>query len=176
MASLAYRASARRLEAHHRHTLAALVAGRALVVLDQRVALQRIVDGPAQRAGAFAVHDAHPGQPGEVRLIDVLLDTRQRLVTRHADEVQFQARAFHLRALHAAHAALGFGLALLLAPDELHRVRRDLHAEGADLHLDLTVAHTEHLTLGVQRGHKHPDRKSTRLNSSHVKISYAVFC
>src|SRR5690606_40361909 len=23
---------------------------------------------------------------------------------------------------------------------------------------------------------KHPDRKSTRLNSSHVKISYAVFC
>src|SRR5690606_30652070 len=24
--------------------------------------------------------------------------------------------------------------------------------------------------------HLHPDRKSTRLNSSHVKISYAVFC
>src|SRR5436309_11634819 len=23
---------------------------------------------------------------------------------------------------------------------------------------------------------RHPDRKSTRLNSSHVKISYAVFC
>src|SRR5690606_41996374 len=28
-------------------------------------------------------------------------------------------------------------------------------------------------TLGVARG---SDRKSTRLNSSHVKISYAVFC
>ena len=41
------------------------------------------------------------------------------------------------------------------APDELHRVRRDLHAEGADLHPDLTVAHTKALTLGVQRGHKH---------------------
>src|SRR5690606_41121174 len=29
-----------------------------------------------------------------------------------------------------------------------------------------------------QRGHAHvfEDRKSTRLNSSHVKISYAVFC
>src|SRR5690606_42154666 len=26
------------------------------------------------------------------------------------------------------------------------------------------------------RGSAHPDRKSTRLNSSHVKISYAVFC
>src|SRR5690606_41978498 len=24
--------------------------------------------------------------------------------------------------------------------------------------------------------HAHPDRKSTRLNSSHVKTSYAVFC
>src|SRR5438445_7095785 len=25
-------------------------------------------------------------------------------------------------------------------------------------------------------GHKHADRKSTRLNSSHANISYAVFC
>src|SRR5690606_39813079 len=33
-------------------------------------------------------------------------------------------------------------------------------------------------TVGGQRLHRHPDqdRKSTRLNSSHVKISYAVFC
>src|SRR5690606_42039693 len=32
---------------------------------------------------------------------------------------------------------------------------------------------------GVRRGlraHRDQDRKSTRLNSSHVKISYAVFC
>src|SRR5690606_40311844 len=27
-----------------------------------------------------------------------------------------------------------------------------------------------------ERGEKREDRKSTRLNSSHVKISYAVFC
>src|SRR6266508_5447519 len=26
------------------------------------------------------------------------------------------------------------------------------------------------------QGHRHEDRKSTRLNSSHVAISYAVFC
>src|SRR5947209_11938686 len=26
------------------------------------------------------------------------------------------------------------------------------------------------------RGYLHPDRKSTRLNSSHANISYAVFC
>src|SRR5690606_42024113 len=30
--------------------------------------------------------------------------------------------------------------------------------------------------LSIQSGLRVPDRKSTRLNSSHVKISYAVFC
>src|SRR5690606_40878566 len=29
---------------------------------------------------------------------------------------------------------------------------------------------------GRRQRHRHRDRKSTRLNSSHVKISYAVFC
>src|SRR5690606_40061228 len=29
---------------------------------------------------------------------------------------------------------------------------------------------------GIAGGHAFQDRKSTRLNSSHVKISYAVFC
>src|SRR5690554_7225422 len=39
---------------------------------------------------------------------------------------------------------------------------------------DLELKHTE---LGRNRGHVHTqDRKSTRLNSSHVRISYAVFC
>src|SRR5690349_24688191 len=28
----------------------------------------------------------------------------------------------------------------------------------------------------ARAGRHHPDRKSTRLNSSHVEISYAVFC
>src|SRR5690554_7038580 len=30
--------------------------------------------------------------------------------------------------------------------------------------------------MSRHRGAKHRDRKSTRLNSSHVRISYAVFC
>src|SRR5690606_41850133 len=30
--------------------------------------------------------------------------------------------------------------------------------------------------VGQNLGQEQPDRKSTRLNSSHVKISYAVFC
>src|SRR5690625_6956387 len=38
------------------------------------------------------------------------------------------------------------------------------------------LTHQDHLGAGgdVQAGHE--DRKSTRLNSSHVAISYAVFC
>src|SRR5690606_39888005 len=42
------------------------------------------------------------------------------------------------------------------APDEVHRFSPE-------------VENTRHLVSGK-------DRKSTRLNSSHVKISYAVFC
>src|SRR5207302_4232703 len=34
----------------------------------------------------------------------------------------------------------------------------------------------EHLIVSVGGVLGHEDRKSTRLNSSHVKISYAVFC
>src|SRR5258707_9534571 len=30
--------------------------------------------------------------------------------------------------------------------------------------------------IGIARGPGHEDRKSTRLNSSHANISYAVFC
>src|SRR5207302_10048039 len=40
-----------------------------------------------------------------------------------------------------------------------------------DALLENAVAHT-----GPTRRSASPDRKSTRLNSSHVKISYAVFC
>src|SRR3712207_9432696 len=32
------------------------------------------------------------------------------------------------------------------------------------------------VVLGVDVEHRHGDRKSTRLNSSHANISYAVFC
>src|SRR5258708_31842055 len=37
------------------------------------------------------------------------------------------------------------------------------------------AAHHQHVALGRARG-GHRDRKSTRLNSSHQIISYAVFC
>src|SRR3712207_7341309 len=51
------------------------------------------------------------------------------------------------------------------------QVRRDLHpVEIAQVPDDLARAHA----AGVHRHHL--DRKSTRLNSSHANISYAVFC
>src|SRR5690606_42011146 len=46
----------------------------------------------------------------------------------------------------------------------------------AALPLGTTAAWTLVRTPGILRGRPVEDRKSTRLNSSHVKISYAVFC
>src|SRR5207302_8387171 len=59
---------------------------------------------------------------------------------------------------------VGKGAARLAAHIGAHAVGARLHAvwrDGGDVG-----------RLGPERG----DRKSTRLNSSHVKISYAVFC
>src|SRR3990172_2710798 len=50
------------------------------------------------------------------------------------------------------------------------RVRH--HAEGAERH----GRGGEHRVQQSHRGDRDPDRKSTRLNSSHGYISYAVFC
>src|SRR3712207_7482190 len=66
------------------------------------------------------------------------------------------------------------------APDDLQRVRRDdaraLHRVGEPpvRHLDdHGVAAAQAIDVAKRR---HVDRKSTRLNSSHANISYAVFC
>src|SRR5690349_23491934 len=42
--------------------------------------------------------------------------------------------------------------------------------------VDVTVARRTPLQAGVLGPRHRGDRKSTRLNSSHVEISYAVFC
>src|SRR2546426_2449597 len=57
-----------------------------------------------------------------------------------------------------------------------HIPRRRQLAEGAP-HYVLRHGRRPH-RLHQQRGHEHvtTDRKSTRLNSSHLVISYAVFC
>src|SRR5690606_42065038 len=66
----------------------------------------------------------------------------------------------HSRARHA----------LVVEREHLERVLRDLHAQVGGDHLRGIVG-----TRLVGRGGAQ-DRKSTRLNSSHVKNSYAVFC
>src|SRR5436305_11848669 len=42
--------------------------------------------------------------------------------------------------------------------------------EGKDVHVMHACGHDAHISMFIG------DRKSTRLNSSHVRISYAVFC
>src|SRR5690606_34234182 len=41
---------------------------------------------------------------------------------------------------------------------------------------ELAVLDAQRATYGINADNRRADRKSTRLNSSHVKISYAVFC
>src|SRR5690606_40263136 len=47
---------------------------------------------------------------------------------------------------------------------------------GIDRPLRLTPDEAVALVVALRMLAETPDRKSTRLNSSHVKISYAVFC
>src|SRR3712207_7086948 len=61
----------------------------------------------------------------------------------------------------------GFHQVVLVPPDERHRVVVKLLELGVG-QLDRREVGGEHRPL--------PDRKSTRLNSSHANISYAVFC
>src|SRR3712207_8388678 len=51
-----------------------------------------------------------------------------------------------------------------------------LGGEIIELCGDQTDEPDHHLALGAHLGRRPKDRKSTRLNSSHANISYAVFC
>src|SRR5688500_19251671 len=69
-----------------------------------------------------------------------------------------------------------------------HEGRVPLHTLRADIDYATSTAKTTYGTIGVKcwifkgevvedrRGKTYSDRKSTRLNSSHLVISYAVFC
>src|SRR3712207_8131237 len=64
-----------------------------------------------------------------------------------------------------------------LVPDDVQEARQ---ADQPAVLLDLSVPHAVPPPERVQQGrwclHAGRDRKSTRLNSSHANISYAVFC
>src|SRR5699024_11872819 len=59
--------------------------------------------------------------------------------------------------------------------DELHHNRHAWYC-AAQLNIGKIARVNADLFGQLPAGHFHRDRKSTRLNSSHVSISYAVFC
>src|SRR5580698_2893876 len=66
-----------------------------------------------------------------------------------------------------------------LAPDIaalLTRVQNELFDVGADLANPVTDKPAPQVPLRIDEAYVTRDRKSTRLNSSHMSISYAVFC
>src|SRR5688572_32323448 len=64
------------------------------------------------------------------------------------------------------------------APDLGQLVGRTGFVEGVEVALEQRQVgvHAGSGVLGERLGHEAGDRKSTRLNSSHSQISYAVFC
>src|SRR5690606_4287143 len=84
-----------------------------------------------------------------------------------------QAERFGLAQLHQLRGRVGRGsdksVCLLLRGEELSETARDRLALMRETQDGFRLAEED---LRLRGG----DRKSTRLNSSHVKISYAVFC
>src|SRR5438874_9188141 len=72
------------------------------------------------------------------------------------------------RSLRARH------LAYLFLPVEISKYFRAGTQGGLKLLVNVANALEGH--VGIEHGVDEGDRKSTRLNSSHVEISYAVFC
>src|SRR6266498_2132615 len=63
-----------------------------------------------------------------------------------------------------------------LRPRETQRFLRQLLGHAGELEHHAARLHDGDPVLGRALAGAHADRKSTRLNSSHVRISYAVFC
>src|SRR5690348_18136044 len=67
-------------------------------------------------------------------------------------------------------------------PDAVRKLMRQLGGKGVDLQVAYEARptgyalHRQLTKLGITCMVVAPDRKSTRLNSSHPSISYAVFC
>src|SRR2546427_7084820 len=82
----------------------------------------------------------------------------------------FRSEEIHLVALYVARDQLSrlVGVAAHVGLQELGRLAAQLAAQLLDGEVEAVTR------LGAQRGKR--DRKSTRLNSSHSQISYAVFC
>src|SRR5690349_24294849 len=92
----------------------------------------------------------------------------------------------HLTVIYDTHCFISFFLLMLRRPPRstlfpyttLFRSRREGRALHHGLQPEQAAAALPARRLGLHGGHRGRagDRKSTRLNSSHVEISYAVFC
>src|SRR5699024_12144133 len=69
---------------------------------------------------------------------------------------------------------VGLELAKKLAPN--HEVAVYTHDDTNHVHNHIVINSVNFETGKKYQAHGKEDRKSTRLNSSHVSISYAVFC
>src|SRR5690606_26203159 len=78
-------------------------------------------------------------------------------------------------ALNADHAEAFIVIAEALSRAQTRLERTQLRALQVSTHLSIGQM-AEALDCGCAAAADFGDRKSTRLNSSHVKISYAVFC
>src|SRR5438067_10096020 len=80
---------------------------------------------------------------------------------------------FYTRSLHdALPICLRKGLEQVVDRMQLEGLDRVLVVGGGEDHAGAAAGELQHFQAGQPRR----DRKSTRLNSSHVSISYAVFC
>src|SRR5690606_41561433 len=93
--------------------------------------------------------------------------------------------AAHHRALHSFPTRRSSDLQEQVGLDQIHeraRLRRRqlalAHHHAVAARREETIERPGHqpAAIGVGQADRRQDRKSTRLNSSHVKISYAVFC
>src|SRR5690606_40457053 len=89
----------------------------------------------------------------------------------------------HALSLHDALPIWARGDELAAGPAKLVPGEQGLRTAGLErrlglwpFRLDQRVEPAEGIVEHAHRGAEQKDRKSTRLNSSHVKISYAVFC
>src|SRR3712207_7002792 len=67
-------------------------------------------------------------------------------------------------------------LGVLVEAADVHEALREVAHHVADGGPGAVVAHRGDDARGFVHGVRDADRKSTRLNSSHANISYAVFC
>src|SRR5690606_16479343 len=91
---------------------------------------------------------------------DLVIDKGGRSVTLNGDRVDFTSAEYDLLWLLASNAGR------ILSREDIFERLRGIEYDGQDRSIDVRIS----------RIRPKIDRKSTRLNSSHVKISYAVFC